>query len=105
SGNQDSVAPRRQRQGRGVLQPIPQRRRHPSAAPAGKGRAQIRSKKPPGPGTMSVARLGRGQADVERRQFDLLGDRPPYQTMANSPNTPIRMSKTATVKAIGRMAL
>lgn len=43
--------------------------------------------------------------DAAAMAGDASGDEPAHHKMANSPNTPISMSKTATVMAIGRMAL
>lgn len=43
-------------------------------------------------------------APTARRRNEVFGDKPAHQNMANSPNTPTSMSRTATVMAIGRMA-
>ncbi len=55
--NDCPVASCRQREGRSVVQPLPQWRGHCSAALAGKGRPRIRRHEPPGSRTKSLARL------------------------------------------------
>ena len=87
-GNERSVAPRRQRQGRSVVQPLSQWRGHSPATLAGKGRHRIRRQEPLGFGTKSLAglnwklRLGarklramramflRGQSFIDRARAD-----------------------------------
>ena len=56
-GNERPVAPCRQLQGGGVVQPISQWWGHSPATPSGKGRHQIRRQEPLGPGTKSLAGL------------------------------------------------
>jgi hypothetical protein len=43
--------------------------------------------------------------DATPRTGDPSGNEPAHHKIANKPNTPISMSKTAAVMAIGRMAL
>jgi hypothetical protein len=55
--NENPLASRRQRQGRGVPQPLPQWQRRPPAAFAGKGRRRVRREEPLQPGAIPLARL------------------------------------------------